>query len=142
VDRAAPDFGFPIPLDFVALMANYAGAANVPFTIPWPVAGWRHWAPGTVVLFDPGFIFDWTVFEGSFDPDDPDRVYWLAGCENRTGSDGTLHIAMAGPETGRVFAGYGMYVGREGLVEVAPSLADFLALFRPVEEQVEETGVP
>jgi uncharacterized protein (TIGR02996 family) len=130
-----PEFDFPIPLDFVALMANYAGRDGAPFTIRWPAAWGELWEPGTAVRFDPGFIFDWDIFAEAFDEFDEDEpdVAWVAGCENASSRDGTLSLALGGRKAGRVFVGSGMYVGLEGLVEVAPSLSAFLALVRPAE---------
>jgi hypothetical protein len=87
-----------------------------------------------VVTFDPGFIFDWEIFAESVDDDAVD-VAWVAGCENATSDDGTLSLALTGRKRGRVLVGFGMYQGREGLVEVAPSLSAFLALVRPVEKR-------
>jgi hypothetical protein len=132
-----PEFEFPVPLDFVALMANYGGSVGVPFTIRWPRKDGRFWPEGTLIHFDPGFVFDWDIFAESVDEDGMD-VAWLAGCENATSYDGTLSLALGGRWHGRVLVGYGFYEGSEGLIQIAPSLSQFLARVQPDAERAKK----
>lgn len=123
---------FRIPAHYRALLLNHAGGDLDPNTVRWPFDGKPPWEKGERVQFTPGFMSLEALAESVLETESG-KLLWVAGCENGGPNDGTLFLGLERKRKGRVYVGFGMVAEDMEVVEVAPSLAAFLAMVERAE---------